>query len=113
MAYEFTAKATGEADDDIIIALELMIKQIQDGYTSGFDRGENRDFSWSMAEGNQPTIMALNYPVPDIDDYIAIRVPLNSGCEGCVSHRNQFRCSAIPCIPRVSRPWPVIYKAKP
>jgi hypothetical protein len=60
MAYKFTAQATGETDDDIIIALEYMIKQIQDGYTSGFDRGEDRDFSWSM--------IALNYPVPDIDD---------------------------------------------
>jgi len=45
MAYKFTAQATGATDDDILLALELMIKQIQDGYTSGFDSGEDRDFN--------------------------------------------------------------------
>ena len=50
MAYEFTAQATGVDNDDIILALELMIKQIQDGFTSGFDSGEDRDFDWDMVE---------------------------------------------------------------
>jgi hypothetical protein len=50
MAYKFTAQATGETDDDIIIALEIMIKQIQDGYTSGFDRGEDRDYNFHLSE---------------------------------------------------------------
>jgi hypothetical protein len=50
MAYKFTAQATGATDDDIVLALEIMIKQIQDGFTSGLDSGEDRDFSWSMIE---------------------------------------------------------------
>ncbi len=50
MALKFTAQATGVTEDDIVLALEIMIKQIQDGYSSGLDRGENRDFSWNMAE---------------------------------------------------------------
>jgi hypothetical protein len=50
MAYEFTAQATGVDDYDIIYALEIMIEQIQDGFTSGRDSGEDRDFSWSMIE---------------------------------------------------------------
>jgi hypothetical protein len=50
MAYKFTAQATGVTDDDIVHALEIMIKQIQDGYTSGFDSGEDRDFNWDMVE---------------------------------------------------------------
>jgi hypothetical protein len=48
MAYDFNARATGETDDDVIMALELIIKQIQDGYTSGQDSGENRDYYWSL-----------------------------------------------------------------
>ena len=52
MAYKFTAQATGATDDDIIYALEIMIKQIQDGYTSGFDRGEDRDYTWDMIEND-------------------------------------------------------------
>jgi hypothetical protein len=52
MAYKFTAQATGETDDDIITALEEIIYKIQDGYTSGSDRGEDRDFNWSMVEAD-------------------------------------------------------------
>ena len=52
MAYEFTAQATGATDRDIVLALEIMIKQIQDGCNGGFDSGEDRDFSWSMVETN-------------------------------------------------------------
>jgi methylglyoxal synthase len=55
MAFQFTAQATGTTDDDIICALELMIKQIQDGYLSGFDRGEDRDYSWSMVKESTVT----------------------------------------------------------
>jgi hypothetical protein len=50
MAFQFTARATGETDDDIILALEIMIAQIQDGYTSGFDCSKVRDFNWSIVE---------------------------------------------------------------
>jgi hypothetical protein len=50
MAYEFTAKATGATDDDIITALEEIIYKIQDGYTSGFDSGEDRDYSFNLSE---------------------------------------------------------------
>jgi hypothetical protein len=50
MAFKFTAQATGATDDDILLALELMIKQIQDGFTSGYDSGEDRDFNWGMVE---------------------------------------------------------------
>ena len=50
MAFKFTAQATGATDYDILLALEIMIKQIQDGFTSGFDNGEDRDFNWDMVE---------------------------------------------------------------
>lgn len=50
MAYDFNAKVTGKTDDDVIMALKLIIKQIQDGYTSGLDSGESRFYRWSMRD---------------------------------------------------------------
>lgn len=56
--------------------------------------------------------MAINYPIPDLDEYVAIPVPKYSGCEGCIFRGQLVKCSAIPCIPRMDRPYPVIYKPK-
>lgn len=52
--------------------------------------------------------------VPDLDNYVQVRIPRNSGCAGCIFFgMPNVRCSAIPCIPRMDRPWPVIYQEKP
>lgn len=48
MYFDFNARATGKTDDDVIMALELIIKQIQDGDTSGLGCGENCDYRWSL-----------------------------------------------------------------
>jgi hypothetical protein len=50
MAYEFTAKATGATDDDIITALEEIIYKIQDGCISGIEGGEDCDYSFDLSE---------------------------------------------------------------
>ena len=50
MAYKFTAQATGETDDDIIYALEMMLARLQGGFTSGHEEGHNRDYNFDLRE---------------------------------------------------------------
>jgi hypothetical protein len=51
--------------------------------------------------------------VPDLDEYERVRVPLYSGCDGCVfRYMPDVRCSAIPCGPHMARSWPVVYQKK-
>lgn len=50
MAYDFSAKVTGKTDDDVIMALESIIKHIRYGYTSGLDSRESRFYRWSMRD---------------------------------------------------------------